>query len=540
MSVAEFPLALVIKAVDKATGPLRAMAARMKAITAPTDKLGKEWGDFSKAAGLGNLVEGFKGVGSAIGNVGHQAFALGTQLFAVAGVAGFAMFSIIHGAVEAGDKLAEMADRTGTSVDFYASLGQAANLADVDQEQFNNSMDKFNKALGDAKAGGGPLLELLSKVGPGLAKQLKAVKSTEEGLSLMTDAFARLPDTQRRAALSGAAFGRGNLQMGEFLHQGGAAVQKQQREFLRLAGSQEAFARGASDLDNAIKASQVAFLGLRSAAAGALFPAFTKLTNVVTEFVAKNRDGIKAWAEGAALAINQWVDGGGIDRLVTGFKDIAAVVGRAIDWVGGFKGVALIVGGIMAGPLLVSVLGLIPAFISLAVAIAPLALALFPFIVAAAPWLAAAALIAGAAYLIVKNWETVKTFFAALFPNLSRDIGDATTGIMAFVDWVGKATAAWSAFKGTSENKGSGANWIDNTDAGKWLNNKFGAAATTGADAARATSNADAPRPSAGAGTGQPARVSVDFSNLPKGANVSHDPGDTYLDLAMGRSLVGY
>ncbi len=70
----EFPLTLTIKALDKATGPLRAMAARLKGITEPFSRFGKEFGEFSKAAGLSKISDGFKGVGSAVSKTSWPSF----------------------------------------------------------------------------------------------------------------------------------------------------------------------------------------------------------------------------------------------------------------------------------------------------------------------------------------------------------------------------------------------------------------------------------------------------------------------------------
>lgn len=537
---AEFPLALVIKAVDKASGPLRAMAAKLNAIREPFKAFSKDWEGFSKAAGLANIVNGFKGVGSAVGDVGRETFALGGKILAMAGVAGLALWTIVHGAVEAGDKLAEMAQRTGTSVDFYASLGHAAAQADVDQEQFNGSMDKFNKNLGEAKAGGGPLLEFLKKVSPVLAEQIKHVKSTEEGLSLMTDAFKRLPDTQRRAALSGAAFGKSNLQMGEFLHQGSAAIQQQQAEYLRLAGSQEDFAKGASDLDNAMRETEVAFLGLRSAAFGALFPAFTKLSKVVTEFVVKNREGIKKWAEGAAAAISAWVEGGGIERLIAAIGDFGKTIGKVIDFLGGFKGVAIVVGAIMAGPLLVSILGLIPALAELAIALVPLAVALLPFVIAALPFIAIAAIVVGVCYAIHLAAEPLSALFSSAAKatgawweilagiatlDFDRVVRGWTQGVEAF------RTAIASAF--TLLGFIPGGNMLQTLVQSSGL-----------LDAAMTFGN-DVPGTKLGAGGARPvtnqteARVSVDFNNLPPGARVTTDRNSSQpVDVSAGYSMV--
>ncbi len=508
-----FPVTLTIKALDKMSGPLRAMTARLNKITAPFRALGKDFGDFSKAANLGGVMAGFKGVGSAAAGVGREAFALGARFLAMGSVAGFALFSIVKSGVAAGDELAMMADRVGMGVDAFASLRHAANLADVDQEKFNSSMDIFNKRIGQMKANGGPMLAFLNKVSPALAKQVRGAKSTEEAFGLVSDAMAKIPDAGRRAALEDALFGKGGKGMSALMIQGGAAIQKQQLEYLRLTGSQEAFARGAGDLDNAMKNVETAFMGLRSAALGALFPAFTQLAGVLTEFMVKNRDGIQKWATEAATAINAWVSGGGIDRLVAGFKEFAARVMPLFGMIGGLKGVFIAIGAVMAGPLLMAVAGVVGSVGSLLVALAPLAGALFPFFLAAAPFIAAAAGIAAAAFAIYENWADIKLFFSDIWIELTHSFQSAWALIAPIVDKISGAIALASNPMGALMKGGTVA-----------INSLLGT--NLGAEAARPPANAS------GRTT-----VDVNFGNVPKGVAVNATSSQP-LDLSVGRSML--
>jgi len=173
----EYPLSLIIKAVDKATAPLRAINARMKQFTAPVRKLNNSFRALSEEAGIPRLAKAFGRVGGSLRKVGSETMALGLKITAMAAGAAYGLYHIVRGAVDAGDKLGEMAQRVGLSVDAYAQLQFAAAQADVEQEQFTSSMDQFNKRLGEMKAGGGAMLEFLQKVSPVLARQMKGAKS---------------------------------------------------------------------------------------------------------------------------------------------------------------------------------------------------------------------------------------------------------------------------------------------------------------------------------------------------------------------------
>jgi hypothetical protein len=536
----EYPLSLVLKLTDKITGPLGKLNAKLKTINEPFGKLGKAFSIFNKESGLGRVFDAFKGVGSSISNVGQEVLGLGLKIAGMAAGAGFALYSIVRGAVNAGDDLAMMAGRVGMGVDAFASLRFAAEQADVSQEEFNTSMSKFVKNLGELKAGGGPIAELLKKVAPGLLQQMKAAKTTEQALSLMTDAFARLPDVQRRAALSTAAFGKGGQQMGEFLHMGSAAVQKLQLDFLRLHGSSEKFANGASDLDNAMRETETAFGGLRDAALGALFPALTKLANAVTDFLVKNRDGLSAWAEKTGKVVEAWVARGGLQELADNIAKIADTTGKLIDKFGGWQTVALVVAGIMAGPLLSSLTSfvgfvlsagsaitqvLVKAVMLLWPALVSLGTALAPFIVAAAPFILAAVGIGAAAYEIYKNWGPLKEFFVGLWDSITGAFTRAWDKIKPIVDAV-MAAAKLMAMDPLEALKQSAEGWASLFSGG------------SSNDAARPTLNTAAALP-ASASAQSEARVQVDFANLPKGTRVTLDPNSTAdVDLSRGYSMV--
>lgn len=505
MATEEYPLALVIRAVDKATGPLREINAKIKKFTDPLQKL-------SKDAGFPKLFEAFKGVGSAASKVGDEAGKLIMKFAAVAAAAGFAGYTILRSTVDAGDKLAEMAQRVGLSVDAYAQLQFAAAQADVEQEQFNAAMDQFNKRLGEAKAGTGPLLGFLNKVGPGLATQVKHAKTTEEAFGLMVKAFEAIPDPARRAALSAAVFGKSGLQMGQFLGQGSKAIEAQRKKFLDLAGSQEAFAKNSSDLDNAMRETSVAFDGLKNAAAAELFPALNELAGVLTRFLADNREGLRAWAKETGAAISAWVKGGGMERLIQSFKEIAATAGRVIDMVGGPAGLAAIFAGIQVLPLVASLGSLAASFGSLAVAMAPFAIALAPVALAMAPFALAAAGLAAAGYQIYKNWEPLKQFFMDIADSIGRVITNMG-GLKEF------ASHPLQALSGVATDIGS-------TLFGNYENNHRSAFVGLPADVNGA-------RPQSAPG----GRLAVDFANMPKGTRVTPDKqGEKYFDLNLGYS----
>ena len=72
MADKQFPLSLIIRAVDKATAPLRAINERIQKFTAPVRKLNNSFRALAAEAGFPRLAKSVKGVGSSLRNVGRE------------------------------------------------------------------------------------------------------------------------------------------------------------------------------------------------------------------------------------------------------------------------------------------------------------------------------------------------------------------------------------------------------------------------------------------------------------------------------------
>ncbi len=510
----KFPLSLIVRAIDQASGPLTRITAKIKTSTAPLDGLGKKFGALGDALN----VDGFMKVGGAVENVGAKAFGVAALLGGLTIAAGLAFGSIVHGAMEAGDQLGENALRVGWTVDNYAAVRFAAEQADVPQEMFAASLDKLNKQMGDFKAGkGGEFLAFLNEISPTFAKQMKAAKGSQEGLALLTDAFAKIDDPTKRATLAAHAFGKSNAQMGTFLAQGWGAISKTADEYMRLHGSSEALAKGGGDLDNATRETMTAFLGLRDAAAGALFPALTKLSNVTTAFLVKHREGISVWAEKASAAISAWVDSGGFDRLVGFLGDVATGAGKVVDFLGPM-GVAVAAGAILFAPLIAAVASLAVAVIG----VLPVVIALGPAF--SAVFTAVTGLVT-AGVLLWQQWDTIEQKF--------KDVGNTLR--WALVD-------GWAAVRpiinAMSVLPGFGAMLKVGDFAAGQASQAIEASTGQSVDAINARqSAAEAARPRLPGADAM--GLTVSFDNMPKGVTVTQDAGARPIDMSLGYSLAG-
>jgi hypothetical protein len=600
---AKFPLSLVIRAVDGVTKPLEAINAKLEKtgarVAGPFSLLSTRVRALGAAAGVPAIASSLGRTGEAAGALGSKLAGLGTLfagVFTGATLGGLGLVALVRSAEAAGSRLNDMSTRTGLTVQQFAELEFAAKKAGVGGDEFAGGMEKLNRALSEARRGTGPLFASLKKDGgTAFLVQLKGAKSNEEAFGLLAKAMRDLKDPGKQAVLAVAAFGRGGAGMVNVLKDGPEGVAKLRTEFARLAGDQTKFAKNSDALGDSFDALEVSLLGVRNVAAGALMPALTSLTSAVTDFVVKNRDGIQRWAERTGAAIQGWIDGGGVDRLVTGLGKLADTVSGLLARVGGLENALGIVAAAMLGPSLLAAAklglefaGLGKQVVLLGVrfgtllvgALGKAALALLAFnyaplvagfsAAATAAWGFTAALLAnpivqvglavvafaGLVYLIYKNWTPIKGFFLDLWQSITFYFGQgwawlSEKGAVAWGGIVSGFTSAWDGVTGFFSGLWDG---IIGIFRGAWdtirpiVDGVLGAVQMIpglgGSDGivseTRTMLGSRAPMGAATAlpapASGGAAAVRVDFANLPRGARVA-STGDAPMDLNLGYSL---
>lgn len=533
MSGTEVPLSLVIKAVDKASSPLHRLAENIKELTAPARKFGKDLHELGENSGFFRLAEGFKGVGEGFHRVGEKAFELGKELGLMALEGGFALFELVKHFVELDDETGKTADRLGMAVNEFAGLRYGMELAGVSAEEFTTAMDKFNRTTGEAADGTGELHKLLQAHLPAWLPVINHAKTLGEKLDVTASIMKALKNPSQQAELAFAAFGKSSKKMVEALKEGPEALAKWQKEYLRVHGSEEENARSAAKLQEAMVGVSTAFSGLAGAAIGELYPSLMQLADVVKEFLADNREGIRVWARDTAKEITEWVKGGGIQRLIDGFKDFKATVQPIVDKLGGwpivFAGVAA---AITAGPLIGALASLAVAFGTLGIAIlaTPLGWAI-----------ALLALVAGAAaFALAKDEALHQTTMKRI-----KALGDQRAALDAVTDAQNDLNEAMKRDSATPEEIEQLADRL--ALAKKWAaeSTKTAIAAAhdmpgMGKDAPTSFAvelpNVEGARPKGSAGGGA-SKVVIDINNAPPGTRVATEGKP--IDIDVGRSNLG-
>jgi hypothetical protein len=530
-------LSIILRTVDKATAGLKAFNDKIAAATKPVRDFKKQLGELRENVGLDAVVDGFKGVGSAItGILGKIAIAAG-----VVGVAVHARMSLIDGFDELGDK----AERFGVSVDFLAQMRFAAEKAGAPVEALDAGLGSLNQNLGQLRAGTGRMKAFLDKVSPALGRQLKAAKSNEAAFDLLAAAFAKIEDPAKRAALAQKTVS--DAALAPLLAKGAKGVKELRDRYLELAGSQEGAVGEAGKVDDAMKDLKAATDGIKAALVEGLAPAIGVIVEQLREWLRGHREDIKTWAAMVGK------------KLPGAFATFVGAIKSALSFLTPFFNSAtkikIALGAlvaIMVGPLLAAIVQL-----GIALATNPIGLILTAIAALAVAW-----------FLVITRWEEAKAYFASFWDWLDSKIGVVkdiiAIGLAPFIYipakiiqywdpiksffvglWDGVTGAfrsAWEFIKGIVDSimgavdKVGGA--IDTVKAKIGLGDKFVPDLARKAREAAGLSSqaAAAAQPGASASSAQ---ISVDFANAPRGTRVRTDPQSTAnVDLSVGYQLM--
>lgn len=337
-------LAITISTVDKATAKIKAINAQLDAITKPTRDFKKALGELGEKSGLDNVMSGFKGVGSAIGDLLGKVAMIG----GVAGLAGAALFKLVDEFDELGDK----AERFGVSVDFLAQMRYAAEKAGAPVEALDDGLQSFSVNLGKLSANTGRMKKFLDITLPSLEKQLKAAKSNEEAFYLLASAMDKIKDPAKRAALAAAA-GLGP-ELAPLLAKGVDGVKALGAEFKHFAGdSMQDAADKAGAVDDSLHNLHASTQGVKAAILSGLAPALKVLVDQLAEWFVAHREDVKLWA----AQIGQKLPAA-VNAVVDAIKAAVKWVADIIDKIGGLKNAAILAAAVVAGPLLSAVASL--------------------------------------------------------------------------------------------------------------------------------------------------------------------------------------
>jgi hypothetical protein len=280
-------------------------------------------------ADLAKFGTSIKTFGSDLATVGRRLALLGSGLGVAAAGATVAVVGLAKSGAEAADAAGKAAQKTGLQIDAYGRLEFAAKQADVSQEEFVSGMSKLNKAIAeaatetnktgdaldtagvkvtrfgakakDAAKAAKPVANIFTKLGVNIRDANGKLRTNEEILLDVSEAFSRLPDGALKSALAIEAFGKAGANLLPFLNEGKQSLRELGDEAAKLGilFTPEQFALGDSLGDGLDKVS-VAIRAIK-AQLGLLFaPIVLEGAKGLTDIIVSNKDAILELGKAAA------------------------------------------------------------------------------------------------------------------------------------------------------------------------------------------------------------------------------------------------
>lgn len=182
--------------------------ARAQKVT--VTQLRKIEGDAAKS--MGRVEQSFAKAGSFIAGFG-KGFALGAI---TAGVAG--LTALVATSIQTAAAIGDLGDKLGISSGKLQELNYGAVQADMDFKEFEKSLLKFSKSMGEARNGAGDLRKTLLANGFSEA-EIRALDYSQ-ALDVVADLVKNAANEQDAMLIVTQAFGRGGAPMLEFLRDG--------------------------------------------------------------------------------------------------------------------------------------------------------------------------------------------------------------------------------------------------------------------------------------------------------------------------------
>ncbi|EFH09386.1 phage tail tip lysozyme [Teichococcus cervicalis] len=348
---AQQALSVTISARDRASGPLRQIAAAARMPSLALGRLSASVRSLGDATGATKLAAGLR-------SVGRVAADLAPPLAALAGIGTIAgIVRMTSSWATFGSRLATEAARLQMTAGQLQALQGAAVLAGGSAEGMTSSLQGLGQALSDAVGGRNmEALQYLRLLGIRLHDASGQARTAAEVLPEVADQIARIRDPRLQGRVLGAL--GISPDMLPLLQRGSAGLRELTREARRYGViSEEGVARA-----EAARVAQarlvLASQGLVAALTVSLAPALTGIVSRMTDWIT-SADGGQAAVRRIAAAIDGWMTSGGPAKLAESISSMAAATQSAVDLFGGWKNAAIALGGVLTLSILAPLIGIV-------------------------------------------------------------------------------------------------------------------------------------------------------------------------------------
>lgn len=463
--MSESRVSLIIQAIDRATAPLRRVAAGLA-------RVGEQAKRVARTSGLVRVAEAAGQAGQALGRVRKEAGGLLLKFSAIAGVGGYVFKTQLLDVAAQFERFQTVLETTeGSSSKARAAMKWISQFAvetpyaleDVTEAYVKlraYGLDPTNgllKTLGDtAAAMDKPLMQAVEAIADAVTgenERLKefGIKARTAGNRIVYE-YTVNGETMRREAKANSREQIQATLAAIWNEKYGGAMEK-------LAKTWEGMLRNLGD-----QWSRFALMVMESGLFEWMKQRLRQVLDTIDQWAADGR--LQRWAQETSKALLAgfkavWQ---ALPQVWKGVQQFGAGIAWLADRLGGWRNLAIALGVAMAGPLLAAVASLTAAVVQLGIALATTPIGWF---------LAAVAAIATAAYVIYDNWAGIVGYFQDLWARVQAAFDEGfLQGIVAALAAFNPVSVVADAISGLVKYlfgidlKGIGAAWIDGLIAG--------------------------------------------------------------------------
>lgn len=349
--------AITITGINQATASVRTINNAFSQLTQPITQVGQSLKALGRELGLDKVAQSLGSVASNARGAAAQVGKIGAPLLSLVGgdsKAGIATLSVQWARL--GSEVARTSRTIGVSTGDLQSLRGVAQVLGVSSDELTGGMKAMGSTMQDATQGRNKdALAMMNKLGIGIHKTADGAIDSTRAFRDLSTSISQIKSPQVQGSVA-RTFGVEALL--PILREGPGAIAKYQQKVNELGGVMgPEQIRRAEGFGMALNYLSIAGQGLRNTIGDALIPAFQPLIEELTMFIAKNRELIGKKVGEWAQQLATWIRSIKWQELWTGVEGAVQRIASFVDAIGGWKAVAVGVGLVMAGPLLLSIAG---------------------------------------------------------------------------------------------------------------------------------------------------------------------------------------
>jgi hypothetical protein len=251
--------------------------------------------------------------------------ALGTAMGAVsvALIGGFA--AITKSAINTADEMGMTAQKVGMSVDSFSALAYAAKMNDVPLDGLKTGINQLNKSLIESQNAGSEAANAFKYLGVSTKDSNGKVKSSEQVLNDIANAFKKLPDGASKSAVAMELFGKAGTDLIPMLNAGADGIKTltDEAHTLGIVITDELASAANEFNDNLDKLGSMAS-GVGMVIAKEMLPVMNNFVTALGNMIAKS-DGVQQFGQGVAQVFKFIIKAGA--GVVFVIQSIGKVIG---------------------------------------------------------------------------------------------------------------------------------------------------------------------------------------------------------------------